>query len=94
MGADASGGPLGPPEAASSGPAPVTRSAPRPISATAKNLAALAAAATVGAALVSYPGLPARVDAIEVGLSAVEVKVDRILCIVRQPEGADPLDCP
>ncbi|KKK70539.1 hypothetical protein LCGC14_2922980 [marine sediment metagenome] len=94
MGADASGGPLGPPEAASSGPAPATRSAPRPISATAKNLAALAGAAAVGAALVSYPALPSRVDAIEVGLSVVEAKVDLILCVVRQPEGADPFDCP
>ncbi|KKK56578.1 hypothetical protein LCGC14_3063130, partial [marine sediment metagenome] len=43
MDADGVGGALGPPEAASSAPAPGARSAPRPISAPAKNLAALAA---------------------------------------------------
>jgi hypothetical protein len=87
MDADGAGSALEPPEAAA-------RSAPRPISATAKNIAALAAAAAVGAVLVSYPGLPSRVDAIEEGLAAVEATVDRILCVVRQPEGADPFDCP
>ena len=70
------------------------------VSATAKALAALMAAVVVGLSLGGWLGIPARVTAHDVDIAEIrasstslERKVDDILCILKQPEGANPLDC-
>ena len=53
-----------------------------------------------GVRLGGWDGLPARVTAHDVDIAelhasstSLERKVDDILCILKQPEGANPLDC-
>ena len=58
------------------------------------------ASAALGLGLGGWSGLPAKVTLnssaiteIRASSTSLERKVDDILCILKQPEGANPLDC-
>ena len=63
------------------------------VSATAKALAALAAAVAVGLAFGGLLGMPAQVVSNTKDIGELKGTMTDILCILTQPEGANPLDC-
>ena len=64
---------------------------------TAKVLVALTsiavASVTIGFALSEWPGLPAQVEVNTANITEIQRTLGGILCILTQPEGANPLDC-
>ena len=60
----------------------------------------IVASTAVGLGLGGWSGLPAKVTAntsaiteLRASSASLERKVDDILCILKQPEGGNPLDC-